>query len=71
MRNEFWNISDVEHIQNVEQHWDEFYYFFINVQKSTERELMFQNKRTGQYFYSDKEGSWNYDILKDNDIPKE
>lgn len=66
MRDEFWSLSDVEHIEDPYQHRMEFYYFFMFIQRNLEEGLLFRNKKTGQYFYSDREGVWNWDLLKED-----
>jgi hypothetical protein len=46
-RDEYWNMSDVEHIKNYQEHKSEWEYLFLNVRREVETELLFRNKRTG------------------------
>ena len=64
IRNEFWSVKDIEHIENFQEHMTEYYYLFFNISLDTEKELLFRNKVTGQYFYSERYGVWNADLLE-------
>jgi hypothetical protein len=59
IRNELWDLKDIEKM-DYEENRDRYNYYYMIHKHSIDREMMFRNKVTGAELHTRKLGKWNW-----------